>query len=235
MPKQVLLISAGIPSLSVYYWPIWAEGVEAAANNYNLLAMQLIITTLVAAALFILAVRLNKKKAAAQAAILERGESGTPVSPQGNATAKKGNGLWAAGAITACVAATAVFALLALSPDNMGAMMMQAMDERGQMLQLAKENAQHTIDTFSDSMSISAQACDVVARAYDTLGDTENVIKTLNKGIDRFPEEPSFYINLANVYASKGDKAKERETLEDGWANTGADSIKQRLDELNGQ
>jgi predicted Zn-dependent protease len=128
-----------------------------------------------------------------------------------------------------------VIALLALSPGNIGAQMVQAMDEREQMIQLAKENAQHTIDTYSDAMYMSAQVCDMVARAYDTLGDTENVIKTLNRSIDLFPEEPSFYINLANVYLSKGDKIKERETLEEGLANTGDDSIKQRLDELNGQ
>ena len=139
---------------------------------------------------------------------------------------------WIIGAVVVCIAATAVFGSLALGP-NMGKEMLEAKAKHEEILEVAGNTAQMIIDGYKYNKPIFAKEYITVTNAYALLEDTENAVKSLKSGIEAFPKEAGLYLALADVYATMGEEEAEKEVLNDGLTNTGSESIKERLEEIN--
>ena len=54
------------------------------------------------------------------------------------------------------------------------------------------------------------------AKAYENLGQLDAAKRFYEQFIERYPKRPEVYLNLANIYAKKGNTTKARELLEQG-------------------
>lgn len=94
-----------------------------------------------------------------------------------------------------------------------GQMFAQSLEER------VKKNPRQAL---SDIKSLLADNPDnestlfLQAKAYENLGEQDTAIRLYQVFISRYPESPEAYLNLANIYAKKGNTNKARQLLEQG-------------------
>ena len=82
--------------------------------------------------------------------------------------------------------------------------------------QLVQENPRQALTQINKTLSNKpndANALFLRARAYEQLGQDERAQAYYERFVQRYPEHPEAYLNLANLYAKKGDTQSARKVL----------------------